>query len=130
MNSTYYDALGRDDARYLAARTIQMLVPGIPQIYYVGLLAGHNDMDLLASTGQGREINRHRYTENEIDVALERPVVRSLLELLRWRMTEPAFEGTFELLDSPAHQLAVRWSSPTSTIERVVDLRAATVTGG
>jgi sucrose phosphorylase len=127
VNTTYYDALGRDDARYLAARAIQVLLPGIPQVYYVGLLAGENDMGLLAATGQGREINRHRYTLDEIRAALERPVVSALLELLRWRMTEPAFGGTFELLDSPEHQLAVRWSSPASTIERVVDLRTATV---
>ena len=127
VNSTYYDALGRDDACYLAARAIQVLLPGIPQVYYAGLLAGENDMELLAATGQGREINRHRYTADEIDAALRRPVVTSLLDLLRWRMNEPAFDGTFELLDSPDHQLAVRWSSDTSTIERVIDVRAATV---
>ena len=130
VNSTYFDALGRDEDRYLAARTIQLLLPGIPQVYYVGLLAGENDMELLDATGQGRDINRHRYTDHEIDVALTRPVVRSLLELLRWRMTEPAFGGTFELLDSPAHQLAIRWSSATSTIERLIDLRTAAVTTG
>lgn len=128
VNSTYYDALGRDDDRYLAARTIQLLLPGIPQVYYVGLLAGENDMALLDATGQGREINRHRYTDGEIDAALARPVVGALVDLLRWRMTEPAFDGSFELLESPAHQLAVRWSSPSSTIERIVDLRTATVT--
>lgn len=127
VNSTFYDALGRSDARYLAARTIQLLLPGIPQIYYVGLLAGENDMDLLAESGQGRDINRHRYTDEEIDVALERPVVRSLLDLVRWRSEDPAFAGTFELLDSPDHQLAVRWTGGSSVIERVVDLRTAAV---
>lgn len=127
VNTTYYDALGEDDARYLAGRAIQLLLPGIPQIYYVGLLAGRNDMDLLAATGQGREINRHRYTDDELDAALERPVVRALFELVRWRNTEPAFDGSFELLDAPPHQLAVRWSSPTSTIEAVVDLRTGAV---
>jgi sucrose phosphorylase len=127
VNTTYYDALGRDDARYLAARALQLLLPGIPQIYYVGLLAGENDMVQLSATGQGREINRHRYTDADVDEQLERPVVQSLLGLLRWRMSEPAFDGTFELLDSPDHQLAVRWTSPTSTIERLVDLRTATV---
>ncbi len=128
VNSTYYDALGRDDARYLAARTIQLLLPGIPQIYYVGLLAGVNDMDLLDSTGQGREINRHRYTPDEIGAALARPVVRSLLDLLRWRTSEPAFDGEFELLDSSEHELAVRWTGERSRVERIIDLRTATVT--
>ena len=41
------------DREYLVARAIQCFVPGIPQIYYVGLLAGTNDLDLLR--GAGRE---------------------------------------------------------------------------
>jgi sucrose phosphorylase len=59
INCTYYDALGRRDDEYLVARALQCFVPGIPQIYYVGLLAGGNDMDLLRRTGVGRDINRH-----------------------------------------------------------------------
>ncbi len=40
INSTYYSALGDNDRSYLLARAIQVFAPGIPQIYYVGLLAG------------------------------------------------------------------------------------------
>jgi sucrose phosphorylase len=130
VNCTFYDALGRDDARYLAARTIQLVLPGFPQIYYVGLLAGPNDMDLLAATGVGRDVNRHRYSPAELADALQRPVVRRLVELLRWRSTEQAFEGTFEPIDSPDHQLVVRWSAPSSAIEVTIDLRTAEVTIG
>lgn len=128
VNCTFYDALGRDDDRYLAARTIQCMLPGTPQIYYVGLLAGENDTDLLATTGVGRDINRHHYRPDEIEAALDRSVVRRLLALLRWRATEPAFDGSFELLDSPASALAVRWSSERSTISIEVDLETAAVT--
>ena len=128
VNCTFYDALGRDDERYLAARTIQLLLPGIPQIYYVGLLAGTNDMELLAATGVGRDVNRHHYSPAEVHEALDRPVVRRLVELLRWRSTEPAFDGDFELLDSDDQIFAVRWSSPASTITAAVDLRSAEVT--
>jgi len=95
VNSTFYDALGRDDARYLAARALQFFTPGIPQVYYVGALAGHNDVELLAQTGVGRDINRHRYTATEIDAALERPVVRALGALARFRNTFDAFDGDF-----------------------------------
>ncbi|MEM9515630.1 MAG: sucrose phosphorylase, partial [Actinomycetota bacterium] len=115
VNCTFVDALGGDEQRYLAARLIQLLLPGTPQIYYVGLLAQGNDVDLLLETGVGRDINRHRFTGGEIDRALERPVVQRLLGLLRWRANEPAFDGSFELLDSADHALAVRWSSPDST---------------
>nr|UVY99701.1 sucrose phosphorylase [Agrobacterium fabrum] len=38
VNCTYYDALGRNDDDYLIARAIQFFAPGIPQVYYVGLL--------------------------------------------------------------------------------------------
>ena len=48
VNCTYYDALGGDDEALLVARLVQLFLPGIPQVYYVGLLAGHNDLDLLA----------------------------------------------------------------------------------
>ncbi|MBU3723601.1 MAG: sucrose phosphorylase, partial [Limnohabitans sp.] len=45
VNCTFFDALGRNESAYWVARAIQFFVPGIPQVYYVGLLAGHNDMD-------------------------------------------------------------------------------------
>ena len=93
VNCTFFEALGRDEQAYLLARLIQVLVPGVPQIYYVGLLAGSNDMDLLESTGVGRDINRHHYGPRELIAELERPVVRQLLDLLRWRADHPAFSG-------------------------------------
>ena len=66
VNCTFYDALGRRDDDYLIARAIQFFAPGVPQIYYVGLLAGTNDVDLLRRTGVGRDINRHYFTQAEL----------------------------------------------------------------
>ena len=128
VNSTFFDALGRDDDRYLAARTIQVLLPGIPQIYYVGLLAGVNDMALLESTGVGRDVNRHRYSAHEVRTALARPVVQRQADVLRWRGTEPAFRGEFELLDSADHLLVVRWQSADSAFTASVDVRNGSIT--
>ncbi|MEE1296004.1 MAG: sucrose phosphorylase [Bifidobacterium sp.] len=95
VNSTYYSALGCNDQHYLAARAVQFFLPGVPQVYYVGALAGRNDMDLLARTNVGRDINRHHYTVAEIDEALERPVVKALNALARFRNQLPAFDGDF-----------------------------------
>jgi len=67
INCTYYSALGDQDAAYLLARAIQFFAPGIPQVYYVGLLAGGNDIELLEKTKQGRDINRHYYSREEVD---------------------------------------------------------------
>jgi sucrose phosphorylase len=110
VNCTYYDALGRDDRAYLLARAVQFFLPGIPQVYYVGLLAGMNDMALLERTGVGRDINRHRYTPEEIGAASQRPVVRMLCELMRMRNQHPAFEGVFELFTSDDATLHMRWT--------------------
>ena len=93
LNCTYYSALGEDDERYLAARAIQLFARGVPQIYYVGLLAGANDHAAVERTGEGRAINRHDYTSDEIEAALDRSVVRRLIDLVRLRNTHPAFEG-------------------------------------
>jgi len=95
VNCTFYDALARDDRRYVLARLLQLFVPGIPQVYYVGLLAGSNDMDLLAATGVGRDVNRHHFTAGEVEDALTHPAVRGQLAGLRLRSTHPAFGGDF-----------------------------------
>ncbi len=108
VNSTFYSALGCDDDAYLAARCLQFFVPGIPQVYYVGALAGANDMDLLKRTGVGRDINRHYFTAAEIAERTETPVVASLLSLMRFRNEHPAFEGRAKIDHSAAH-IAIDW---------------------
>jgi sucrose phosphorylase len=109
VNCTFYDALGRDDDRYLLARALQFWTPGIPQVYYVGLLAGGNDMDLLARTHVGRDVNRHRYTLAEIEDALARPVVQALCRLIRFRNSHPAFEGSLACSGSAA-RIEMSWA--------------------
>jgi sucrose phosphorylase len=121
VNCTFYDALGRDDRAYLLARAIQFFMPGVPQVYYVGLLAGENDMALLAQSGVGRDINRHRYTPPEIEQALHRPVVQDLLDLIRLRNSHAAFGGQFELLESQSESLHMRWTNGDATALLYVD---------
>lgn len=109
VNCTFFDAMGRDETAYLLARALQFFLPGVPQVYYVGLLAGHNDMDLLARSQVGRDINRHFYGEAEIARDCERPVVRRLIELIRLRNRHPAFCGEFSVLPSGDDELHLRW---------------------
>ena len=125
VNCTFYDALGRDDSRYLLARLIQLFVPGIPQVYYVGLLAGGNDMDLLERTGVGRDVNRHHYTPAEVDEAMGRPVVRAQLDALRLRAEHPAFEGAFSwAVDGSRAELV--WAAGPDRVALVLDVADAT----
>jgi sucrose phosphorylase len=99
VNTTYYSALGNNDDAYLLARAIQFFAPGIPQVYYVGMLAGSNDIELMERTKNGRDINRHYYTAEEVDKEQERPVVQKLRELMILRNTHPAFslEGSIHI---------------------------------
>ena len=92
VNCTYFDALGRDENAYLIARAIQFFVPGIPQVYYVGLFAGENYMELLGKTNVGRDINRHYYSKEEIrDNFKNRKIVSDIRDLMKLRNTNPAF---------------------------------------
>jgi len=125
VNCTIFDAMGRDERRYLLARAIQFFLPGVPQVYYVGLLAGHNDLALLGKTHVGRDINRHYYSRAEVQAALGQPVVQDLLGLIRWRNSHPAFEGVFRLLDSQPAELALRWDHGAHFAELRVELPTA-----
>lgn len=127
VNCTFYDALGRDDRAYLIARAIQFFLPGVPQVYYVGLLAGENDMALLERSRVGRDINRHHFSQGEIDAALQRPVVRDLLDLIRLRNRHPAFAGSFELQASDDDQLSMRWTHGRAWIALTVALTQRTM---
>jgi sucrose phosphorylase len=122
VNCTFYDALGRDDRAYLLSRAVQFFLPGVPQVYYVGLLAGENDMDLLARTGVGRDINRHYYSPQEITQALSRPVVQDLCDLIRLRNTCAAFDGQCALLDCAPTAVHIRWDHGAEFAELFVDL--------
>ncbi len=126
VNCTFYDALGRNDSAYLIARAIQFFVPRIPQVYYVGLLAGQNDMALLEQTQVGRDINRHYYSRGEVLQDLQRPVVHKLIELIRLRNTHPAFAGEFMAQPSPEDQLCLQWAAGDAGIELHVHLPSKT----
>ena len=124
VNCTFYDALGRRDDEYLIARALQLFTPGIPQIYYVGLLAGANDMNLLRRTSVGRDINRHYYSEDEIHTELKRPVVRSLLDLIRFRNTHAAFAGECHVMPSHDHEISIEWLKGSERARLHVDLKS------
>lgn len=116
INCTYYSALGNDDQAYLLARVLQCFAPGIPQIYYVGLLAGENDIELLEKTKEGRNINRHYYTLEEIEAAAQRPVVQRLFNLLKFRNTSKAFDGEFSVKALNDNTIEISWNNTAEKI--------------
>jgi len=130
LTCTFYDALMQNDDAYLCARALHFFTPGIPQVYYVGLLAGSNDNELTSQTGEARDINRHFYSLDEVDRAWQRPVVQRLLRLMRFRNTYPAFAGSFELHSTNRSAVAMAWRHGEHYCHLLVDLkfRSATIT--
>ena len=93
----------------------------------MGLLAGENDMERVARTGVGRDINRHHYSSDEIAASLQRPVVGQQMELMRLRNELAAFSGAFSIQASPQSELILRWDNADSFAElhvNLVDCRA------
>ena len=122
IRGTYYSMLGCDDNAYIAARAIQFFTPGVPQVYYVGLLAGTNDEDGYKKTGDGREINRHNYTLAEIGQATGQEVVQRLLRLIELRNTHPAFDGDFRFDLRDATTVKLYWVNGEQTCSLELNL--------
>ena len=124
INSTYYSALGDDDVKYFLARLIQAFAPGIPQVYYVGLLAGKNDLKLLEETKEGRNINRHYYSNEEIAEEVQRPVVKALLNLFSFRNRSEAFdlEGTIDVKTPTAHSIVIKRQNKDKSVTAVAEI--------
>lgn len=122
VNCTYFEALGSNEVSYLMARAIQFFVPGIPQVYYVGLFGDENDMELLAKTNVGRDINRHYYTKEEIQKKTASSLFEKLSQLMKLRNTHPAFNGDFNLEESSAKYLEIKWVLNRESIQLKMDL--------
>ena len=124
VNCTYFDALGRNEKHYLLARAIQFFAPGIPQVYYMGLLAEPNDMQLLAKTKVGRDINRHYFTGHELEEAQKRQVVIKLFKLIKFRNSHPAFNGKFKMEPTPNDKLIINWHNKDQWAKLEADLKS------
>ncbi|WP_219843845.1 alpha-amylase family protein [Aureicoccus marinus] len=122
VNCTYYEALGQNDTEYLLARAIQFFLPGVPQVYYVGLFGDVNDMELLSKTGVGRDINRHYYSKAEIEEKLKTPLVKKLKEIMILRNSHPSFQGVFSLGETADHELQLRWKNDNHWSELYIDV--------
>jgi sucrose phosphorylase len=123
IRGAFYSLLDCNDDAYLAARAIQFFTPGVPQVYYVGLLAGENDQSAAERTGDGREINRHNYSIDEIRRDLQRPVVQRLIRLIRFRNEYDAFDGSFQILDSDDSALHLSWERGRSKCQLMADFK-------
>lgn len=121
VNCSFYSALGCNDMAYLLARAIQFFSPGIPQVYYAGLYAVKNDMQLLQQTGVGRDINRPYLSAAQRKQALQQPVVKALKQLITLRNSHPAFHGNFSAQQTDSKQLQLSWQNAEQAIHLFIE---------
>ncbi len=109
INCSYYSAVGENDDSYLLSKAIQFFAPGIPQVYYMGLLAGENDYELMEKTHYDRNISRHNYTVEEIQKSVKKPVVQKLKRLMQFRNEYPVFDGEMFLPETEDYEVSISW---------------------
>lgn len=130
VNATYFSALGASEGALLLARAIQLFMPGKPQVWYLDLFAGENNLAAVEKAGSGghKEINRTNLSAADVAEGLGKPVVQRQLELLRFRNTCPAFgfDATCTVAETPAAQLSITWSRQGHTATLDADLAAGT----
>jgi sucrose phosphorylase len=128
IDGSYFSLIGENEDAYLVARAIQIFAPGIPQIYYNGLLAGKNDEEHLAKTegqkigGWSRDLNRRNYTAAECKKEFEKPIVKRILALMELRNTAPAFEGELEVVETDKTTLSLIWKKDTFIAKAHINL--------
>ena len=130
LDITYYSALGCDDRKLELARAIQLFMPGKPQVWYMDLLAGASDEDVLVRNPgtDTREVNRRCYSPEEARARLALPVVQKQLSLLKMRNTHPAFaeDATITAEHPTPGTLILTWCSGSAKATLTADLAALT----
>ncbi len=128
VNCTYTSALGADAKRLAFARAVQMFMPGIPQVWYLDLLAGENDYEAVHRGGEGahKEINRTNLSLDEVKRRMSLPVVQEQLALMRLRKTHPAFSPDATVSSScEGSSLTIIWENEGSRAELTADFATA-----
>ena len=123
INATLPNIVKNDQA-YIAMRAVQFFLPGEPQVYYVGLLNGMDDVELFSKTAQGRDVNRHHYTVEEINHALEHPVTKAIVALARLRK-HAAFEGEFSWKVTGSSSMSLDWAKGADKVSLKIDTKLA-----
>ena len=84
-----------------------------------------NNVKNVTHTGEGREINRHNFTLEEIDKAYNKTVVQRLLKLIDFRNDYPAFDGDFIVEDSDNNKIILTWKKDDKYCTLNVDLNTS-----
>ncbi len=127
MDISYFSALGGDEKKLLMARALQLFMPGKPQIWYMDVLAGENNLEAFERdpAADNRYINRRSYTLAEVEALSCKPVVAEQLRLLAMRNAHPAFsrDAAITVEQPEPHCIRLTWRSGEHWASLDADLR-------
>ncbi|KAA1246632.1 glycosidase [Aquimarina sp. RZ0] len=111
VNATFFSALGENEQKLVLARAIQMFIPGVPQVWYLDIFAGKNDIEAVNKGGNAshKEINRTTLSMQAVENGLQQDVVRKQLEIIRLRNTSKAFSGSIMINDTSDEEINIKW---------------------
>jgi len=121
INATLPNIVANDTA-YVIMRAVQFMLPGEPQVYYVGLFNGMDDRKLFEQSGQGRDVNRHHYTPAELEQALKQPVTQAIIALARLRKHN-AFNGAFAWKVTGESTIQLEWANGADRVALAFDTK-------
>jgi sucrose phosphorylase len=128
MNSTWWSAINGDECdedialqvkRYIASRSIAMVLQGVPAAYIHGIVGTPNDHNLAKQTGVNRDVNRGAIDSKALAEALKDPRSKNALlrknnsRLMLIRTSQRSFHphgGQRVLMTSPAIFTVLRTS--------------------
>ena len=114
VNSTYYSALGCNDQHYIAARAVQFFLPGVRRSTMSARLPARTTWSCCTRPTWPQISNRHYYSTAEIDENLQRPVVKALNALAKFRNELDAFDGTFSYSADGDTSISFTWEGTTT----------------
>jgi sucrose phosphorylase len=119
INTTWWSAINKDDSdedmalqvrRYLASRSISLVLQGVPALYVHGALGTANDHDLAQKTRHKRDINRGVVDSVDLVSKLEDP--HSKISLIRAESPKLYLTRTKERAFHPRGEQHVLMVSP------------------
>ena len=125
VNATYYSALGEDDKKMLLARALHIFMPGKPQVWYLDLFVGKNDYEAVERAGEGghKEINRTNLSFKDVELALDKDIVKKQIDLLRFRNTFKAFNADAKIsVEANNGEMSFSWEYEKYKAELFVNL--------
>lgn len=94
LNITWFSALNDERAgepqglqidRYMAARSVALVLQGVPGIYLPSLFGASNDLEAVETGGEARSINRRAFHEEYLSAQLASPKSRARAVAIRFR---------------------------------------------